>query len=141
MAKYKACRSVYDGYLWDSNLELDFYKRLQIATTYNKTSGVIVTVKPSILVKPDCDVFPAIRWRCDFRLTSGKRHINIEVKGFLTRDFWAMFRMLEITNPHEFRKTYIATENPEVKNKCAKLGDRLIWLPDKNGNFVNPDNW
>jgi predicted nuclease of restriction endonuclease-like RecB superfamily len=141
MTKYKAVRSVYDGYSWDSNLELDFYKRLQVATTYVKGSNVQVLVKPSIIVKPECEVFPVSKWKCDFRLSSGKRHINIEIKGFLTRDFAVMFKMFEYTNPHEFKKTYIATDNEDIKKKYAKLGNRLIWLPDKNGNFCNPNNW
>lgn len=141
MTKYKACKSVYDGYLWDSNLELDFYKRLQIATTYRKDSEVSVIVKPNVLVKPACLVFSIRKWKCDFRLATITKHINIEVKGFLTRDFMMMFELFEYANPIEFERTYIATENEEVRKKYAKLGSRLIWLPDKNGNFVNPNNW
>lgn len=141
MTKYRASRSVYDGYLWDSNLELDFYKRLQVATTYKKDSDVNVIVKPTILIKPECLVFKAKKWKCDFRLTSSGKHINIEVKGFLTRDFDMMFQLFEYTNPLEFEKTYIVTDNEDIRKKYSKLGSRLIWLPDKNGNFVNPNNW
>lgn len=139
--KYKSIRSLYDGHLWDSNLELNFYKRLQIATTYRSDSNVSVIVKPSIIVKPACVVFPVRKWKCDFRLKSDSKHINIETKGLLTRDFVVMFELFEYANPFEFERTYIATENDDVRRKYAKLGSRLIWLPDKNGNFVNPDNW
>ena len=139
--KYNATRSIYDGYLWDSSLELDFYKRLQIATTYDKDSDVKVVVKPTIIIKPECKVFGARKWKCDFRLVSGRKYINVEVKGLLTRDFVIMFELFEYANPIQFEKTYIASENEDVRKKYAKLGSRFIWLPDRDGSFVNPNNW
>jgi hypothetical protein len=103
---------------------------------------VKVIVKPNILIKPESKVFGKRTWRCDFRLiATNKKHINIEVKGFLTRDFVMMFELFEYANPIEFEKTYIASENEEVRRKYAKLGSRFIWLPDKNGNFIDPNNW
>jgi predicted nuclease of restriction endonuclease-like RecB superfamily len=139
--KYHAHRSFYDDQWWDSDLELDFYKRLQQSFTYQPNNETKVIVKPRILVKPEAEVFPKRYWKCDFRLSHQQQHINIEVKGFLTRDFMMMFELFEYANPLEFSKTYIASENDDVRRKYAKLGKRFIWLPDATTNFTKPTNW
>jgi predicted nuclease of restriction endonuclease-like RecB superfamily len=139
-SKHKANRSIYDGYYWDSDLELDFYKRLTKGVNY-VSSEVVLRVKPSILVKPPALVFPARRWKCDFQLQHSSKHINIEVKGFLTRDFMMMFEMFEYCNPREFEQTYIVSGNDDVRRKYVKLGSRFIWLPDATYHFINPSNW
>jgi hypothetical protein len=140
MNKYCAKKSVYDDLIWDSNLELNVYKWLCKAVRY-QDSDVTLMVKQPVIVKPKCPVFRQRKWKCDFRLSSSDHHINIEVKGFPTRDFTLTLEMLEACNPTEFNRTYLLTENKDVMRLYRGLGGRLIWLPDLRDSFVNPDNW
>ncbi len=140
MNKYHAQKSIYDNLIWDSNLELSVYKWLCKAVRYQETA-VTLEVKPGVIIKPKGTVFKRRTWKCDFRLVSEDNHINLEVKGFNTRDFTLTLEMLETCNPTEFEKTYLLTENKDVMDKYIKLGDRLIWLPDMKDTIVNPNNW
>jgi hypothetical protein len=140
MSKYHALRPVYDSLIWDSKLELNVYKWLCKTVRYQK-SDVTLEVKPGVIVKPKCAVFKERKWKCDFRLVSKDDHINLEVKGFNTRDFMLTLEMLEYCNPDEFAKTYVLTENTLVMDKYKKLGERLIWLPNLVDTIVDPANW
>jgi hypothetical protein len=136
MINIQAQRTMIDGFLFDSNFESKIYNSLK--KLCQQDEKLILNLQQPIVVKPCTLFFPRRLWLCDFQLIhSDWGYINIEAKGFTTRDFSITLEMLEINNPVDFHHLLVISDNTQVGAKygllvqypefISTLSDRKAW--------------
>lgn len=125
MNKYKAKRVYYhpqtgqvlpsphsqDAIPFDSILECSTYLAL-----VNLVGAGNIIRQCSLLIKPPTDRYTAIFWKCDFRVYKGNDnpfdYINLESKGFVTREFIRNLRYLEYFSPVDYDRLMLVANQP-----------------------------
>jgi Protein of unknown function (DUF1064) len=141
MNKYNATKIVIDDMIFDSLFEGEIYRTLKKLTTY-RDNGITLSVKPGVMIKPKCEVFPALNWKCDFRLdheTLGA--MNIEAKGFHTREFMLQMQMLEACNPSEFQRTIVIPLDDDVWKLYKRMKNHLWTISQMKERILDPRYW
>lgn len=141
MSKYHSCKTIVDDIIFDSNFEANIYKDLRRICRY-QDSGITLETKPGIVIKPAMKIFKARRWKCDFRVSHPEWGIlNIEAKGFPTREFSLYLEMLEICNPIEFDRLIIIPLSEEVCSAYSKMKSQLWTVEQLRTRLTMPEYW
>jgi hypothetical protein len=141
--KFNAKKVTIDDTIFDSEFEASIYRTLKKVVSYSDT-GITLLIKPGVIIKPKCDVFPERKWKCDFRLEHLEwGAINIEAKGFPTNDFTIVLEMLEACNPLEFDRTVLIPLSEDVwkKYKRLKAVDQIWGIAEMKERILDRKYW
>lgn len=99
-SKRKTTRDIY----FASTLELDLF--LVLSREFSRDR---IVLQVELMVKPETILYPALFWRCDFRVYGAPRsgvrnYVNVEAKGFKTEEFRLKLQFLELYNPTEYER-------------------------------------
>lgn len=106
-----------------SRLELRVYKELlQVSNTH-------LDRQVPIQIKPDCNFFPSLSWKCDFRIwfdDSMDKWYYIEAKGVVTPEFKLQMQMFEQNDPEGFRHLIIVSDKPTNLSKIQLKPSQIV---------------
>lgn len=109
-----------DVIYFDSTFECEVYRKLICLVGCEN-----VKVQIPLQIKPPTSNYPAIHWRCDFRIlkpSHPREYINVEAKGIPTREFKRNLQYLELFSPDEFSRLMIIQcgKNIQSIDTCIK---------------------
>jgi hypothetical protein len=128
-----ATQIVVDGIKFDSVFESKVYSELLGLTIHY---GKHLELQHPVLLKPATTIYPAINWKCDFRITNFtvrncnerqdySKSILIEAKGTLrganSREFIRSMKFLEYLNPTAYANLILVCQTNETKRHAQRI--------------------
>lgn len=120
-----------DAIFFASTFEFEVYQQLLLLVGKQN-----LELQVPIKIKDKTDAYPAIYWRCDFRIRkpfSRGEYLNIEAKGIPTREFKRNIQYVELFSPNEFKQLLIIGG----ENSPARIDRRVqVWTLTMAVNYL-----
>lgn len=112
---HKPVKTMVEGIEFDSEFEANVYRHIRMLFPKE-----LVTCHEPLLVLPESAHFPALHWRCDFKLTlpNQKSPYYIEAKGVNERSFKLTLQALSFTNPKALESLLVV--HPDIGIKIGR---------------------
>lgn len=117
---HKPVKTLVEDITFDSGFEANVYRHIRML--YPKE---YITCHEPILLLPESAHFPALSWRCDFKLSlPWKRHpFYIEAKGVNDRSFKLTLQILSFTAPEIIENLLVV--HPDIGIKIGRTVETI----------------